>query len=39
MINMFEKKYRYQLNGEEYTFIIKSIINLKNTLIQPGALY
>lgn len=33
---MFEKKYRYQLNGNEYELIIKSLIDLKNALIKQG---
>ncbi len=33
---MFEKKYRYQLNGEEYALVIKSLIDLKNALIKQG---
>lgn len=33
---MFEKKYRYQLKGDEYALVIKSLIDLKNALIKQG---
>ena len=33
---MFEKKYRYQLSEDEYAFIIKRLIDLKNALIKQG---